>query len=216
MRCRTSDGCSRNEPRVMSHLTRDELLRFAEDGLEPRTLEHLEVCAACRDEAEGLSAVIADVRGVAVPEPAPAFWDHLSSRVRHAIATEPVPRPARWWDASFGQRAAWLSASAALAVATIAYVAWPVTRPAPASPPHAAAETLAPAVQEGTFDDEWAMLDRSGRPHRVGSGAGRRPGGQTGARGARGVRAVGGGRAGTRPAAARRHLRGARAAPFRT
>ena len=58
----------------------------------------------------------------------------------------------------FGQRAAWLSASAALAVAIIAYVAWPVTRTAPASPPHAVAETLAPAVQEGTFDDEWAML----------------------------------------------------------
>ena len=30
-----------------------------------------------------------------VPEPSPLFWNHLSARVRDAVAVEPIPRA--WW-----------------------------------------------------------------------------------------------------------------------
>lgn len=35
--------------------------------------------------------IIAMLREADVPEPSPLFWDHLSQRVREAVAAEPVP-----------------------------------------------------------------------------------------------------------------------------
>src|SRR5213594_321234 len=37
--------------------------------------------------------IIAALRQVDVPEPSPLFWDHLSQRVREAVANEPPPAP---------------------------------------------------------------------------------------------------------------------------
>src|SRR5438132_10596593 len=39
--------------------------------------------------------IIAALREVDVPEPSPLFWNHLSERVREAVANEPAPAP-RW------------------------------------------------------------------------------------------------------------------------
>src|SRR5689334_13377184 len=39
--------------------------------------------------------IVGLLREVDVPEPSPLFWDHLSQRVRTAVASEPVPQP-RW------------------------------------------------------------------------------------------------------------------------
>jgi hypothetical protein len=38
--------------------------------------------------------LVALIREVDVPEPSPLFWDHLSQRVRTAVASEPVPQAA--------------------------------------------------------------------------------------------------------------------------
>ena len=39
--------------------------------------------------------IVGLLREVDVPEPSPLFWDHLSQRVRTAVASEPVPQ-SRW------------------------------------------------------------------------------------------------------------------------
>lgn len=40
--------------------------------------------------------LIDDVKAAGdVPEPSPLFWNHLSARVRDAVAVEPIPRS--WW-----------------------------------------------------------------------------------------------------------------------
>ena len=43
--------------------------------------------------------IIARLREVEVPEPSPLFWDHLSQRVREAVAAEPEPTPG--WSRRF-------------------------------------------------------------------------------------------------------------------
>ena len=114
----------------MSHLTRDELLRFAEGALDASRALHLGACAACRDEAEALASIVADVRSVDVPEPAPAFWDHLATRVRRAIDQE--PSAGSWWRGPWHvPRLAWAAAGAVLVAGLALYLAWPVAnRPA--------------------------------------------------------------------------------------
>lgn len=50
-----------------------------------------------------------------VPEPPPMFWNHLSARVRDAVASEPVPGP--WWMAYW--RPLLLSVGAVASVALV-------------------------------------------------------------------------------------------------
>lgn len=45
---------------------------------------------------DDFAELIDDVRAAGdVPEPSPLFWNHLSARVRDAVAVEPIPRS--WW-----------------------------------------------------------------------------------------------------------------------
>ncbi|HEV3214204.1 MAG TPA: hypothetical protein VGZ27_00695 [Vicinamibacterales bacterium] len=63
--------------------------------------------------------IIAALREVDVPEPSPLFWDHLSQRVRDAVADEPLPP--RGWSSRFNL--AWaagiLGATVAVALAVV-------------------------------------------------------------------------------------------------
>ena len=71
------------------HLTPDELIDLAEGGqgrgarAAPAVVR--DVPAA---EVAALRAAMASAASVDVPEPSPLFWDHLSQRVREAIAAE--------------------------------------------------------------------------------------------------------------------------------
>ena len=61
--------------------------------------------------------IIAALREVDVPEPSPLFWDHLSRRVREAVAAEPAPT--RSWTSRVNL--AWAAgAVGALAVVVLA------------------------------------------------------------------------------------------------
>jgi hypothetical protein len=86
----------------MSHLSRDQLLEVVEAEASVEHAAHLSSCWRCRSEVESLRRTLRDVRTVEAPEPSPLFWDHLASRVREAIAAEPLPgsTPAAvrtWW-----------------------------------------------------------------------------------------------------------------------
>jgi anti-sigma factor RsiW len=64
---------------------------------------HLDRCDRCAARVRETRAAIAAARGLAdMPEPSPLFWDHLSARVRHATAADPVADRRSWG------RAAWV------------------------------------------------------------------------------------------------------------
>jgi hypothetical protein len=73
----------------MNHLTSDELIDAAEGTLDLARQQHLDTCEACRQQVADLATVLGEALAVAVPEPSPLFWPHLSERVRTAIDAEP-------------------------------------------------------------------------------------------------------------------------------
>lgn len=92
----------------MKHLSSIELVDFVEGTLSQSRASHAQVCERCRREADELQATLAEAREIEVPEPSPLFWDHLSSRVRAAVAAEPrSPRLNAWaWRPAYGLVAA--------------------------------------------------------------------------------------------------------------
>lgn len=85
----------------MSHPRPDALLDMVEGTASPAVVAHVASCAACQAQIAGLDRALASAAAVDVPEPSPLFWDHLSARVREAVAVEPQPLSeswaARWW-----------------------------------------------------------------------------------------------------------------------
>jgi hypothetical protein len=98
------------------HLTPDELLDLAEGTQLLASVPHLASCDRCRRELAELRDVLATL-AVDVPEPSPLFWEHLSTRVRDAVAAEAAPARSR-----FGlPRWSWqLAAAMSVAVVAIA------------------------------------------------------------------------------------------------
>jgi hypothetical protein len=85
----------------MTHLSPSDLVEYVEGTLATARVRHVDACGTCRAAAADLSEIMrraADV-DADVPEPSPLFWDHLSARVREAVARERVGGTA-WWLAS--------------------------------------------------------------------------------------------------------------------
>ena len=79
------------------HLNTDELVDIAEGTRPEASAPHLAGCEPCRAQLNDLRAMMSAARDVDVPEPSPLFWDHLSSRVRDAVAADAGPRGS-WLD----------------------------------------------------------------------------------------------------------------------
>jgi hypothetical protein len=145
----------------MTHLSEAEFVDLLEETLAPARTAHLDTCAACRDQAAALGAVLRDSAGVEMPEPSPLFWDHLQARVRAAIDTEPPPTASRWGGFRTLVPAA---AAAALLVAVLSGVVPRVTRdePSPARPVAANGAVAPDPGVDGTIDpadaDVWEVL----------------------------------------------------------
>ncbi len=85
------------------HLNAEQLVDLA-DGAQPESsAPHLAGCESCRAQLRELRAMMSVANDAVVPEPSPLFWDHLSSRVRDAVAVEAAPRRA-WFDVSAWRR----------------------------------------------------------------------------------------------------------------
>ncbi len=85
------------------HLNAEQLVDLA-DGTQPESsASHLAGCEPCRAQLRGLRAMMSVANDAVVPEPSPLFWDHLSSRVRDAVAVEASPRRV-WFDVSAWRR----------------------------------------------------------------------------------------------------------------
>ena len=143
----------------MKHLTSVEFVDLLEGTLEAPRAGHATSCEQCRRQAEQLRDALAQTRDVDAPEPSPLFWDHLSARVREAVAARPVPRPA--W--AFMWHPAW-GFALATAIALLVVTIWWPTRivPAPSAPAPGAGEVTASdwlAPLGATPDDEaWTLV----------------------------------------------------------
>jgi hypothetical protein len=151
----------------MTHFSDTELVDLVEDTLEPRRAAHAETCAACREQADALRAILRDTAAVDMPAPSPLFWEYFPARVRASLAEAPAPGRSSWLP--FGVRGLMpLAAAAALIVAVFSGVM--LVRGTRGGPPPAPriADDAAVAVPgseargDGTPDAEnaevWAVL----------------------------------------------------------
>jgi anti-sigma-K factor RskA len=138
----------------MPHLSPEELIDVAERATPRSAFPHLASCAACDRQVADLQAAMAAAVDVDVPEPSPLFWEHLSARVREAVAAEATGRAAgtsSWWS----WRVAAMTAAAAVLMVMIATTLQLEDSPAPAA---LVAEDSAPAADElAAFDDDAAL-----------------------------------------------------------
>jgi hypothetical protein len=85
----------------MAHVTPAEFVDLAEGVCDTASAPHLAECDRCRQQLADVRRMLTAAAASDVPEPSPLFWDHLSARVREAVAGEPPPRSAvflgGWW-----------------------------------------------------------------------------------------------------------------------
>jgi len=143
----------------MSHLSTEEFVDLLDRTLPAARREHLLTCAACRTEAEGLTAVLtraADTREV--PDPSPLFWAHLSSRIREGRAA-PIakawPELVRWPGSAW---AAGLASMVLVLLVSQSSVHGPSTpHLEPPVPPQMVASAAVP-VDDVDSDQAWAVV----------------------------------------------------------
>jgi len=129
---------------MTNHLRPDEFVDAMDGALSTARGAHLENCADCRAELDGLWSMQREAHADDAFEPSPLFWDHFSARVREATANEKIT-PEPWW------RTGW-QPIAVLTVAAAAVVLLVQTRSTPA----VVAPGLAPVTltAEGPVEDD--------------------------------------------------------------
>jgi hypothetical protein len=145
------------------HLEKEQLVDLAEGTLPESAAPHLASCESCRRQVGEMRAMLSEAGAVGVREPSPLYWDHLSDRVREAVAMDASPR--RWADAAAWRRVlvpAWAVAVASIVivVALTSRVAGPPSVPAPPAPAPVAAGTTDVDLwnDQGSDDDESLTL----------------------------------------------------------
>ena len=147
----------------MTHLSEAEFVDLIDEALAPARAAHLDTCAACREQAAALGAVLRDPAAAETPEPSPLCWDHLQARIRTAIDVEPRPAASWWRREGFGAVVP-AAAAAALLVAVLAGVVQRATQEerAPAAQTAANAAVVPDPGVDGTLDpadvDVWDVL----------------------------------------------------------
>ena len=121
------------------HLKADELVDLAEGARAESSAPHLASCEECRRQLHEMRMMMTVAAEDEVPEPSPLFWDHLSARVREAVAGEGSPaRP--WLDVAAWRRMvmpAWAAAVASLILAVALGSRLVAPPPSPATSPAA-------------------------------------------------------------------------------
>src|SRR4051812_47742255 len=140
------------------HLAPEELIDLAEGARAEVTAPHLQSCDVCRQQIASLRGSMSAVVDAAnVPEPSPLFWDHLSQRVREAVAGEEAQgsRLAGWREriALPASWRSWAIAGIAAAVAISVYVTAPRTLRLPSGARDGGAAASVPLQPFGAADD---------------------------------------------------------------
>jgi len=125
----------------MAHLLSEQFVDLLEGVADHTSVPHLSACDDCRKQLDELRGLMTATASVAVPEPSPLFWDHLSARIGEATRMEPQPRPSMF--------AAWqVRVAAGVAAGALAAVLIVTTShgPAPSAPPAAQRSEAAAVV----------------------------------------------------------------------
>jgi hypothetical protein len=141
----------------MPHLSPAQLLDVAEGTRTNREFPHLESCAVCARQLDDLRTAISAASEVKVPEPSPLFWDHLSARIRTAVAEDqPTARSSAWFGHAW-----WQWAAVAAALGAVLLVIWPgalrVSTPDPTAAAAVSSVDSTPAEDVRAFDDDPAL-----------------------------------------------------------
>ena len=137
----------------MTHLDHLQLVD-ALDAAAPHVESHLEACASCREQLEGLRASLARVRTDLVPEPSPLFWNHFSTRVNAGIDAEAGKRA--WVEEGWMPHALAWSGVLALVLAVVSIIVAPKRSADPLAV--AAGPTAAWAEPDLEHDEAWAVV----------------------------------------------------------
>ena len=135
---------------MTKHLRPDEFVDAMDGALPAARGAHLEQCAECRAELDGLLSMQREAADDDAPEPSPLFWDHFSARVGEATARE-NRTTAPWW------RTGW-QPIAALAVAAASVVLVLQMRSAPAVVAPALAPVTSVADGPSDADGSWDIV----------------------------------------------------------
>jgi hypothetical protein len=133
------------------HLNEVELVDLAEGSRPESSAPHLASCERCRQQVLEMRRVVAAAADVPVPEPSPLFWDHLSDRVRQAVAAE-RDAPRRWWHDVASRKRVLIPASA-VAVAAVVIVTALTPRLLAPQPQGAGSASSQPAAAIGPGAD---------------------------------------------------------------
>lgn len=146
----------------MKHLSNEAIVEAAEGAATFPS--HLGACEECRAKVDDLRSVLQTASAVDVPEPSPLFWDHLSERVRAAVAEEPLPSATgfrfNWaWTASIAGALAIIIIGVAVTLRTAQPMPPPGTPSAAVDSLSPALNTQAPPLTAGLADDpEWVLM----------------------------------------------------------
>jgi hypothetical protein len=144
------------------HLTAGKLVDIAEGTRPESAAPHLASCEACRAQLLDLRAMLSEAKEADVPEPSPLFWEHLSSRVREAVAEDAVnarltpsrdlARPLAAWLESRAVHAG-VAVVAALLIAVALGSRAQAPAPVPAPPAIVLAEAETELLSDVSADD---------------------------------------------------------------
>lgn len=133
---------------MTTHLRPDEFVDAMDGTLPAARTAHLEACAECRAEIDGLLSMQRDARSDDAHEPSPLFWDHFSARVREATTRETAPERA-WWRS--WQTVATFAAAAATIVIALQMRPTPSIAPVATPAPVSSVAEIAPE-DDGSWD----------------------------------------------------------------
>ena len=151
---------------MTSHLRDTEFIDRLDGVLPAARQQHLDGCAACRGRLDAIEQALAATSVDTVPEPSPLFWDHLSARVRGAIAAEPQPPPV--WRQLVTAPAFGVMAAGAAVVCLLVAASWqvglapsmPTTTTSPPVVEQSTQSAQAPpeAIEDLDADEAWALV----------------------------------------------------------
>ena len=108
---------------LTDHLDEAALLDAAEGSPSEHAEAHLAECERCRLQVADLRSALRMAADAPVPEPSPLFWNHLSARVREAIAEEATGERVSVSSGWAARLWSWQMVTAAVAAAAIILVA---------------------------------------------------------------------------------------------
>jgi hypothetical protein len=142
----------------MNHLTAAEFVDLLEGQLAAGRARHADSCDACRTQRDDLRAALLQTAEVAIPEPSPLFWEHLSARVQEGIGPNAATGPDGVLASLRRPALAWLSAAAVVTLVAATWLRSTTPIGGPDDRPNATATASLASSTEWDDEEAWAKV----------------------------------------------------------